>query len=411
MFTRAAARSVVFLERLDVEPFLSRALLRWLPKARRSPLCRARILTRHSTTALQLRVSLTAGVVVCRLVLPATADGLGAFQEPISYRECIEAAVDADVLSAKACLDTDYATLSGVVRQLAAGTQNRAFSEGAAFVHSSLWVAAWVAGDLAGAERQLALAEIWILVLSRSPPVGDDDDLGAQTVRREWSIGVIEYLTMMSHFDRARARVAELLRGAARDPDAMLVAGIVYEGSYRRAVWDRLARGVAATAQSRAAEYRREAETLYRRTLASAPLNVEAGVRLGRLLSERGDTREAKDVLTRVLRDSIASDIACVGYVLLGDLARRGGGLGESGEYYQRALMMRPESQIARLAVALWLDLSGRSDEAKLTVAALASSRISSAGGDPWERYAFGRVEHAMGWLPRWRSRLSLRPH
>jgi tetratricopeptide (TPR) repeat protein len=129
-----------------------------------------------------------------------------------------------------------------------------------------------------------------------------------------------------------------------------------------------------------------DAEAYLRESLALAPDRVETRLRLGRVLAERGQAKEARALLTAVagLPDERLSYLAAL---FLGGLEDAAGDSPAAANWYARASARIPAAQAARLAAS---ELHHRAGERQTAVTALPAAIGPNNTDDPWWGYLFG---------------------
>jgi tetratricopeptide (TPR) repeat protein len=131
----------------------------------------------------------------------------------------------------------------------------------------------------------------------------------------------------------------------------------------------------------------KEAERLFRETLASDPSFVEARVRLGRLLDARGAHAEAAAELRAALAQNPPREVAFYGHLFAARAAQSLGHNEDAAAHYEAASTLYPDAQSARLGASqlalLKADVAG-------TLASVERLGPASAreAADPWWTYA-----------------------
>jgi hypothetical protein len=212
---------------------------------------------------------------------------------------------------------------------------------------------------------------------------------------RSWQVAVAAILGQRKEVNLAPVFIDRAVRDYPRDPQLLLLAGAVRELRATPRVQDATDLGVTLGSVGTASDNLRRAEALFRRAAASAPLQVEARVRLGRVLvlsgrpSEglaelRGAAADAASVLEAGSR--LDPEILYFLSLFTGEAAEAVGRLAEARAAYARAEVLYPG------AVAPLLDLSRLELRAgNRGAAASAILRMSRPASDdldePWRDY------------------------
>jgi tetratricopeptide (TPR) repeat protein len=130
---------------------------------------------------------------------------------------------------------------------------------------------------------------------------------------------------------------------------------------------------------------RRAAET-YRRALKARPDLAEARLRLGRTLALLNETRPATEELQAAAAAG-DTDLVYLARLFLGDLKEQQGDYAGAADGYRSALSARPDSAVARLAIARAQQAKGDLVAAQAAVQALLLEPADDPQGDPWWRY------------------------
>jgi tetratricopeptide (TPR) repeat protein len=143
--------------------------------------------------------------------------------------------------------------------------------------------------------------------------------------------------------------------------------------------------------RSDAARAREEAEKAFRDALAIDPGLQEARLRLGKLHLDEGRLVEAEPLLAEVDARGGDDRQRYLARLFLGRVAERRGRPEEAIRLYGRALEAWPDSQAARLGLALALERSsGPAIPPVIVGATLGASRRLDRASDPWWVYSFG---------------------
>lgn len=209
----------------------------------------------------------------------------------------------------------------------------------------------------------------------------------APEFRRLWFLAAI---TALEHAGRP-TKAEQYLENARilfpHDADILLLSGIVQEMRASGRVAN-----VSDGDRKKALGY---AEVYLRASVELAPERLEAKLRLGRVLQQRGHAEEARSLLTAV---SGAPDarIAYLASLFLGGIEDAAGNQADAAKWYTRAGVIIPSGQAARLAAS---ELLHRAGERQQAAAALPSAIGPDNSADPWWSYTFGEF---------WRTELYL---
>jgi hypothetical protein len=128
------------------------------------------------------------------------------------------------------------------------------------------------------------------------------------------------------------------------------------------------------------------AEKHYRAVIAAEPARLEARLRLGRVLSERGEWTEARALLVPLL-DTPEGRIAYLSALFLGEVEDGLQHTDAAYAFYQRAAGGLPMAQVARLAAS---ELRHRAGDRVAAAEALPAAVGAKNEFDPWWTYVFG---------------------
>jgi tetratricopeptide (TPR) repeat protein len=190
--------------------------------------------------------------------------------------------------------------------------------------------------------------------------------------------------TLAVGFPEVALPFAEKASAAAPlDGEALLLGACVKES---------LALGEEVRARERQARrLREEAEALLRETLAADPAQMEARVRLGRVLLTRGHPHEAEPLLQQVAEEARDEQQRYLALLLLGRASEQQENPDAAATLYRRALEAWPDSQAARLALARCLEAPAGPPAARtLVTASLLDSTRPTREPDPWWSYPSG---------------------
>ena len=133
------------------------------------------------------------------------------------------------------------------------------------------------------------------------------------------------------------------------------------------------------------------AEKDYRAVIAAEPTRLEARLRLGRVLSERGEWTEARAMLVPLL-DTPEGRIAYLSALFLGQVEDALRHPEAAYASYQRAAAGLPMAQVARLAAS---ELRHRAGDRVAAADALPAAVGAKNEFDPWWTYVFGEYWRA----------------
>ena len=195
--------------------------------------------------------------------------------------------------------------------------------------------------------------------------------------RRLW------YLTLTSVMENGgRTAVAQTYLENARtlfphDPEFLLLSGIAEEmrASSRLTM-------VSAGDRRKSLGY---AEVYLRASLDLAPDRLETRLRLGRVLSQRDHTAEARGLLA-IVSEAPEARLSYLASLFLGGLEDAAGNPAAAARWYARAAVKMPTAQAARVAGSELQHRAGERHEAALTLTAA----VGTSRDDPWWGYLFG---------------------
>jgi tetratricopeptide (TPR) repeat protein len=183
--------------------------------------------------------------------------------------------------------------------------------------------------------------------------------------------------------ETARPFALEARQAAPLDAEVQLVFGCAAESLAGAS----LVQGRA----DEAARLQEEASGAMRDALAVDPRRHEARLRLGRLLLARDAVVEAEPALEGVARDATGARERYLARLFLARLAERRGRSEDAARHYAGALELWPDSQAARLGLALVLERNEGPAAARPVVGeSLSASRRPNRATDPWWVYPFG---------------------
>jgi tetratricopeptide (TPR) repeat protein len=199
-------------------------------------------------------------------------------------------------------------------------------------------------------------------------------------VRDCWVMLIAFY---QGRFELVRAhQLWRAARNSAGDsPELWLAAGVTEEMAWTMAHGDDY-QGLIAGSLS-------EAESDYRKALATQADLVEARVRLGRVLTLRGDTDGALREFD-ALRSTDDPGFRYLAHLFAGDALERSGRAQAAEGRYIAAFAAFPEGQSARLALAHLRHAAGARAAAAEAVSAASVDRRVGDNSDPWVWYTVG---------------------
>jgi hypothetical protein len=223
------------------------------------------------------------------------------------------------------------------------------------------------------------------------------------SLRARWFLAVGCRHRRDFELDQARAWFRAGLAASANDAPLLLAQGSADEwmAGYRNPVCPSAAEcpGAPAREQYLAVEWERQrlvtsAETLYRRALAADPSLFEVRLRLGRLLARHVSRYRGKEELRAAREQAASDDQRFLAHLFLGAALEEDACPAEAVEGYRAALALRPDSQIARLALSRCLrragDRTGDHEALQPLLAASAPGADAPGSRDPWWDYAGG---------------------
>lgn len=222
-----------------------------------------------------------------------------------------------------------------------------------------------------------------------------------EALRRNWLLMVAYYFqttifagNTRSGYDRAKRYFDEAVASFPDDADVLVSAGTLYE-------WNgTLPRGLKTDLN--------RAESLYRRAVIARPNSAEARLRLGRSLIKQERHQEAETPLRDVLTIDENAFWSYYAHLFLGRLSEKAGGVPEAIEHYRSAMHLLPHWQVAYIALAHALRVSGDRDEARAILNRGVTMRPPFAQLDGWWVYERGRCGRWLPLLKRLREEVAL---
>lgn len=192
------------------------------------------------------------------------------------------------------------------------------------------------------------------------------------------------------HFDRARRVVPD-------DPDVLFGEACFQETLASPRVQNlhrvtTLPNGLVILGVESADKHHRRAEGLLKRALTARPDFVDARLRLGRVLSELGQHDAALAHFAQVVAESRDAVLTYYAHVFAGDAALALDRATESRASYERALVLYPDAQAARIGLGAALRAAGNREaalDAVMTTLTMAPNS-RDARDDPWWEYYQG---------------------
>ena len=142
----------------------------------------------------------------------------------------------------------------------------------------------------------------------------------------------------------------------------------------------------------------KDAERAYRHALAAQPDLVEARLRLGRVLTLRGDTRGAVRLLAEI-GERAEREYQYLARMFEGDAFERMGNDAEAERRYLAATALLPEAQAAHLGLAQVRHKRGARAEAAESVRATTQGKTVTDTSEPWFWYSRGLSRHTSRYL------------
>ena len=141
----------------------------------------------------------------------------------------------------------------------------------------------------------------------------------------------------------------------------------------------------------------KEAERAYRSALAAQPDLVEARLRLGRVLTLRGEP-EALKVLGQI-GDGTDEGFRYLARLFEGDAFERHADLAAAERQYLAAIPLLPTAQSAHIALAHVRHVTGARAKAAAEMRITTQDRVTGDTADPWFWYSRGMFWHANAYL------------
>lgn len=191
-------------------------------------------------------------------------------------------------------------------------------------------------------------------------------------------------------FTEAQEYFGEALDRFPDDAEILLATGTLFE-------W-------AGSLRLGEAAHLERAEELYAKSLTIDSESVEANLRYGCVLEKRGKFEDARATLMHVLELPAGDVVLYRAYLILGSLAERRGRLREAREYYEKAIEIRPDWQVAHIALGHCLHRIGARARSKRVLEAMFSLPRTVDAQKGWFRYERGLSERLESHLERMRQ-------
>jgi tetratricopeptide (TPR) repeat protein len=246
------------------------------------------------------------------------------------------------------------------------------------------------------AKRLLAALELPPAVSRRTEELASDN-----TFLRPWYLLMIAYEQGRGFWPRAMDYVPAARKQCGDHPEMLLAIGAIHEMAWMFEHQEGRKVGVSGDLK--------EAEAADRGALAGNPQLVEARLRLGRVLTWRGDFDGAVRTLAELRPDTTERGFLYLARLFEGDVLERHGDLDRAAPAYSAAIDALPASPSARIALAHLRHLEGKRSEAADRVTAVAAeAKRTDDGADPWLWYLRGTAWRAPAYLDVLRAMVKL---
>lgn len=222
------------------------------------------------------------------------------------------------------------------------------------------------------------------------PPGGTRPEPGKDSMVREWYAATSRWMHHTGWFDPVHLQRALLL--FPNDAELLFLAACEHAGlagpiMQSAAKEVRVPPNVTLAIGSLKSELR-EAESLFRRSLAMNPNAPEARLRLGRVLALQGDVDAARVELRRAVDGGLDDRLEYYSALFLGDVEESQGRLAEARRHYEHAAGLRSHAQAPQIALG---QLAHRRGDRAAAIGALArvfdtKYRLNDLD-DPWWEY------------------------
>jgi tetratricopeptide (TPR) repeat protein len=240
------------------------------------------------------------------------------------------------------------------------------------------------------------------------------DDDRRRAFERPWFLAVTLHLYRRGQWSLALSYVDAGLRRYEDDPLLLLARGSLIESQTALDLPSALAEVFATPTRqaggfSRRAEIMarlRDAEATYRRVLRGTPELVEARVRLGRVLHQRGEPSQAAPELAAAAADPQADQpTRYLAFLFLGAAREAEKRPREAVEAYREAIALDPESTVTAVALSHALHQAGERGAAQEVLRSALSGARRRRDWDAWWKYRWGRSHEAEARLEALRER------
>jgi Flp pilus assembly protein TadD len=246
-------------------------------------------------------------------------------------------------------------------------------------------------GSSLGAENVSLHWELARQLANRVTPVA-----GADAFVRAWYAATVALSHSTESFDSIQLQAA--LRTCPGDARLLFLAGCERE-AFAAPLFQEFAK---AFRQSRmrpafgdASDELVNAERYFRQALVADPALHEAGMRLGRVLGQRGQHVEAAALLSRALAAPLDTPTAYFASLFLGAELEAMGRVADARDAYERASTLMPRARVPHLALASVLrQLGDREAASGRLTRALAVERDEDIV-EPWFAYRRAHARHA----------------
>ena len=241
------------------------------------------------------------------------------------------------------------------------------------------------------------------------------DDERRRAFERPWFLAVALHLYRRGQWPLALHYLDVALRLYADDPLLLLARGSLIESQTALDLPPALADVLVMTPSREAGALRRwaehqarlrDAEATYRRALRGMPDLVEARVRLGRVLCQRGEPRQAAEELAAAAAHPQADPpMRYLAWLFLGAAREAEKRPREAVEAYRAAAALDTDSTVAAVALSHALHDAGDRDAAQDVLRAALSGARRRRDWDAWWNYRWGRSHEAEARLEALRER------
>ena len=241
------------------------------------------------------------------------------------------------------------------------------------------------------------------------------DDERRRAFERPWFLAVTLHLYRRGQWPLALHYVDEALRRYEDDPLLLLARGSLIESQVAADLPSTKADVLVTTSNRETAVFNRrselyarlgDAEATYRRALRVMPDLVEARVRLGRVLHQRGDSSQAAAELAVAAAHPQADQATrYLAWLFLGAAREAEKRPPEAVEAYRAAVALDPESTVAAVALSHALHEAGERGAAQDVLRTALSGGRRRRDWDAWWNYRWGRSHEVEARLAALRQR------